>query len=427
MGKNAFVLSRRFLPLFATQFSGAANDNLLKNALLIFLAYNLGYAKDPEVGGLLSNLAAGLFILPYFLCSSIAGQLADKYDRACYTRMVKLLEILLMIIAAAGFALASVPVLMIVLCLMGAQSTLFSPAKYGLLPVHLRESELLTGNAWIGGGTYLAILCGSIAGGVIIGLPGGRWWCGGALIAVAVIGYWASRWIPAAPPVAEGLHLDWNVFRQSYRILRRDLWPQKTVLRCVFSASVFWMIGSLYLTQLPIFTRNSLGGGSLVCTGFFALFSVGVGVGSWLIARLSRGVTAVRWYTIAGMGLMALAGMDLAYLAWATPLMPEEIPWMELSRQWRFWRICGDVFLIAIGGGSWAVPLQAVMQHSAHAETLARVIAGNNIVNSFAMTLGAVICGILMKSGFGCDVIFCGISGVILLTACYTLPLLRAR
>ena len=415
-----FLFSKRFMPLFIAQFFGAVNDNFLKNAMLIMVTYQLGKTES-QIGGI-SNLAAGLFILPYFLFSSLAGQLADKFDKAPFCRLIKLWEVFLMIAAWAGFAFQNLPFLMMILFFMGAQSTFFSPAKYALLPTHLKEDELLAGNVWIGGGTYLAILCGVISGGLVITLPCGGLFCGILLTAMAVIGYLAALKIPAAPPVCRE-KLDWNIFRQTWRIMVIDVWRDPVIRRCVYSVTVFWLAGSLYITQMPLFTKLKLGGNEMICTSFFVLFSVGVGIGAGISNWLLKGsVKLTKSYIvcIAGMGVFTL---DIAYLAMTLPAQPHLVATQELLKTFLFYRVAFDLLMTAICGGIWSVPLQALMQKSAPKEILSRVIAGNNIANSFYMAAGAIVSAIVLKLGIGVGWIFTGIAVTIFIAAWFTIPL----
>ncbi len=409
-----YVFTRRFLPLFLTQFFGAANDNFLKNALLILVSYHL--SRTEAEAGSISNIAAGLFILPYFLFSSLAGQLADKYDKSSYAKIVKLAEIILMLIAGLGFLWKKLILLLPILFFMGAQSTFFSPAKYALLPTHLKQEELLGGNAWIGGGTYLAILTGSLCGGLIMSVPGGHLWCGVVLILCAIAGFLTSLAIPSAPADDPDLKIDWNLFRTTMEILRDAVWRQPVVRSCIISSSVFWMAGSLYITQMPIFTKHILGGGELVCTYFFILFSIGVGIGAIGANFLFRNRDQIGRYAAGAVFLMGILTLDLAVCAWTGKGIQSE----GIERNPLFYRTSFDLLCIAVCGGVWSVPLQALMQSEAKHEMLARTIAGNNIVNSFAMTFGAVLTAVMMFFGWGTGAVFAGLTVVLTLCAIYT-------
>lgn len=420
-----FLFSKRFMPLFVTQFFGAVNDNFLKNAMLIMVAYQMGAGRR-EIGGL-SNLAAGLFILPYFLFSALAGQLADKVDKSLYCRVIKLWEVCLMLAAWIGFRIGSLPLLMTLLFFMGAQSTFFSPAKYALLPTHLGRDELLAGNVWIGGGTYLAILCGVMAGGVVITLDNGADLCGMLLTLMAAAGYAASRKIPPAPPAASEKRIDWNIFRQTWRIMVRDIWRDPVIRRCVYSVTVFWLAGSLYITQMPLFTKLKLGGNEMVCTFFFVLFSVGVGIGAGLAQLILRGQVRLNGtyiLCICGMGVFTL---DVALLAFLLPDRGNLTETAVLVKTFLFYRVSFDLLATAVCGGIWSVPLQALMQKSAAPEKISQVIAGNNIANSFYMAAGAAAAGSVLKAGAGVGWIFLGIAVCVFCAAAFTCPLAERK
>ena len=390
-----FLFSKRFLPLFITQYLGAFNDNFLKNAILIMATFQL--CKDSTQAGFIANFAAGCFILPYVLFSSLAGQVADKFDKAKVARVVKLIEIILMIGAAIGFYFASIPVLLAFLFLMGAQSTFFGPVKYSLLPIHLQSNELLKGNAVIGGGTYLAILTGVIAGGITVSIKNGIYYSGAVLFILAVLGYLASVKIPAAPPLDKDVKISWNLGKEIFNIVKYDIVQQKCVFCCVLSASMFWLAGSILVTQLPLYTRDVLGGNEFVCTLFFALFSIGVGVGAMLSTVLHKGKTCCSKYVFMAIVFMAIGVAFLAVISLFTNKQTEVLPLLKIYDNKLFITSVIAVLLIAICGGLWSVPIQALMQKSSKKKVLARVIAGNNIFGSFYMVMGAVISGLILK------------------------------
>lgn len=410
---RTFVFTRNFYPLFFTQFLGAANDNFLKAALAMLLTYQL--TSDESAAGMLTNLAAGLFILPFFLFSALAGQLADKYDPRKYVLVVKKIEVLLMILAAVAFQFHWSGFLFLLLFCMGAQSAFFGPVKYSLLPSLLKADELLQGNSWFGGGTYLAILSGVMAGGIVLGLPGGEYICGAGLILLALLGVGFAGLIPETPPGMPELKLDWNIFRQAWKILAKDVGEQKTVLKCVISASVFWYLGSMYLAQIPVFVKHFLGGSELISTSLYVLFSVGVGLGAIVVSLYYGKYTGIKKLTVLSPVICIFPTLDLAYMCWTLPLMSELRPDGEVLQSGLFYRTALDVCLVSIFGGIWSVPLQCRMQNASRREVLARVIAGNNIVNAFAMTIGAIGGMVLMKLGAGSGMVF-------LLTALFLLP-----
>jgi hypothetical protein len=396
---NEFALlrERRFLPFFVTQFLGAFNDNVFKNALIILIAFQAAGA-DASRSNLLINLSAGLFVLPFFLFSANAGQLSDKYEKSRYIRWVKLLEIAIMCAAAVGFYLGNFYWLIALLFLMGFQSTLFGPAKYSILPQHLKPEELVGGNAWIETATNLAILLGTILGGILIALPQGPRWVGGTVVALAVLGYLSSRAIPPAPPAAPDLKINWNPLTETWNILRIT-YRNFTVFQSVLGISWFWFLGSVYVAQLPNFTRLTLGGGEHVITLLLALFAIGIGVGSLLCERMSGHRVELGLVPFGSIGLTVF-GVDLFF---ATPAAPpaggELLGVLTFLSQPGSWRSVADVVLIGVFGGFFIVPLYALVQQRSQPSHLSRVIAGNNILNALFMVVAAIIAVVMLDRG----------------------------
>ncbi|MDQ5911173.1 MAG: hypothetical protein QG599_3270 [Pseudomonadota bacterium] len=396
---NEFTLmkERRFLPFFITQFLGAFNDNVFKNALIILIAFQV-VASDPAESNRLINLAAGLFVLPFFLFSATAGQLSDKYEKSRYIRWVKLLEIVIMLGATVGFILGSVELLIAMLFLMGCQSTMFGPVKYSIMPQHLQPEELVGGNAWIEMGTNMAILLGTMFGGILIAGHQGYLWVSGALITIAILGYFSSRAIPAAPPAAPDLKINWNPVTETGRILKIT-YQNFTVFQSVLGISWFWFLGSVYLSQLPNFTKLTLGGGEHVVTLLLTLFAIGIGIGSLLCERLSGRIVEIGLVPFGSIGL-TLFGVDLFF---ATPPSPATggalLGVMAFLDQPGSWRVVMDIVLIGVFGGIYIVPLYALVQQRSEPRQLSRVIAGNNIINSVFMVAAALIAVALLEQG----------------------------
>jgi 1-acyl-sn-glycerol-3-phosphate acyltransferase len=395
---NEFTLlkDRRFLPFFITQFLGAFNDNVFKNALIILIAFQ--GATDVAQSSLLINFSAGLFVLPFFLFSATAGQLSDKYEKSRYIRWVKLLEIVIMIAAAVGFYWGNTYWLIGLLFLMGWQSTLFGPAKYSIMPQHLRPDELVGGNAWVEMGTNLAILLGTMVGGILIAQTQGAIWVSAVVVGLAVFGYISSCFIPLAPPAAPDLKINWNPATETWRILKFT-YQNFTVFQSVLGISWFWFLGSVYLAQLPHFTRLSLGGGEHVVTLLLMLFAVGIGIGSLLCERMSGRTVELGLVPFGSIGLTVF-GVDLFF---ATPVAP--VVSGELLGVWAFltgpghWRVVLDIVLIGIFGGFFIVPLYALVQQRSEPSHLSRVIAGNNILNAVFMVAAALIAVAILKQG----------------------------
>jgi 1-acyl-sn-glycerol-3-phosphate acyltransferase len=385
---------RRFLPFFGAQAFGAFNDNIYKNVLVIVATYHAAsYTQlDPE---LLTNMAGGLFILPYVLFSGIAGQLADRLDKALVLKVVKAAEIVIMTIAALGFAAHSIEVLLSALFLMGVHSTFFAPAKYGLLPEVLQETELVGGNALVEMGTFLAILLGTLAAG-LLAAEGSNGAIATALIGVAAIGFTVSLAIPALRPAAPDLRIDWRPWTSTWDNIRAAR-ESRAVFQSILGISWFWFYGALVLAQLPLFAKNVLGGSEQIVTLLLVLFSAGIGVGSLLCERLSGRKVEIGLVPFGSIGLTAFA-VDL-YFA-----VPDAPPGIGLSAAQFIalpgsWRVLIDLGLIGVFGGFFIVPLYALVQQRARREVMSRIIGANNILNAVFMVVAAALGAIALNAG----------------------------
>ena len=392
---------RRFAPLFVTQALGALNDNVFKNALILLIAFGAGVSDGDS--NLLINAAAGLFIVPFFLFSAQAGQLADNMDKATLIRRVKLGEIAIMLLACVGFVLQSIPTLLVALLLMGTQSAFFGPAKYAILPQHIDDKALVGANGMIEMGTFLAILIGTLIGGLLIGTAQGSLLVGGLVVVLATAGYLASRSIPTAPALGAVKAFDWNAWRQSKQTLGA-LRGNPTLLHSVLGVSWFWFFGATYLTQLPNYVRLSLGGNEQVVTLLLALFSIGIAVGSLLCERLSGKRVELGLVPVGSIG-MTLFAVDL-YFAAAAPTGDALIGAGTWLAQPGSVRVVVDVLLLGAFGGLYIVPLYALIQQRAEPAKRARVIAANNILNAAFMTVSAVGCALLLGSGLSIPQLF---------------------
>ena len=400
--KAGFQFSRRFLPLFITQFLGAFNDNLFKNAMVILILYRI--AEQAGLNGqILVTAAAGIFILPFFIFSATAGQLADKYDKARVIRVVKAAEIVVMGLATLGFFLGDAYLLMAVLFLMGTQSTFFGPLKYGILPQHLNEHELLGGNAWIEAGTFLAILLGTIAGGLLILKEGGDSIVSLTVVAVAVAGWATSLAIPKAPAAEPGLKINWNIAAETIEIMRFAT-RERSVFLSILGISWFWLVGATFLSQFPAFAKGQLGGDEHVVTLFLTVFSVGIGVGSMLCDRLLKGEISAQTVPIGALG-MALFSIDLSFAS-RIGGGAEMIGVLAFVQQPAHWRVLADLFLIAVCGGLYIVPLYAIMQDRSEPTHRARTIAANNVLNALFMVAGAGATAGMLGAGFSVTQVF---------------------
>ena len=403
----SLLKTRRFGPFFATQFLGAFNDNLFKNALVVLLTFQAAQwtTLAPE---LLANLAAAIFILPFFLFSATAGQLADKFDKARLARLVKVFEAGIMVVAAAGFHWHSLYLLLSCLFMLGLHSTLFGPVKYAILPQQLREEELVGGNALIEAGTFVAILLGTLVGGLLAGLDRGTDWIAFGCLTVAVAGYLVSRRIPAAPAPVPELRLNPNPFSETWRNIgfARE---NRTVFLSILGISWFWLFGALFLAQFPAYAKNVLGGSESSVTLLLATFTFGIGIGSLLCERLSAGQVEIGLVPFGSIGL-SLFGLDLAF---ASPVAGAHAPLDALALLMApgMAHVLADLFAIGLFGGFFIVPLYALVQLRSNPAQRARIIAANNIVNALFMVVGAVAAAELLLAGLSIPQLF-GVAAV---------------
>jgi len=378
--------TRRFLPFFVTQLLGAFNDNVFKQALVLAILYKLGTTADVS---LLVNLCALLFILPFFLFSALGGQFGEKYEKAWLIRRIKFTEILIMLVGAVGMLLGNLPLLLAVLFCMGTQSALFGPVKYSILPQQLRIDELVGGNALVEMGTFLAILGGTITAGVLMSGGDYAMRASVAVVVLAVIGYLASRKIPFSLAALPSLRLDWNLLRQSLRIMRLGLGQQRSVSRAMVGNSWFWFLGAVYLTQIPAFSRDLLQGDEGVVTLILSVFSIGIALGSMLCERLSRHRVEMGLVPLGSMGL-TLFGVLLWWHATGVPAASEIRDWTALLAEPRAWWVLIDILGLGTFGGLYIVPLYALIQSRTALEERSRVVAANNILNALFMVISAI-------------------------------------
>lgn len=388
---NQFSLlgERRFLPYFLTQALGAFNDNLYKNALLLLIAFG-GIAAE-EDSALLTNLAAGLFILPFFLFSPISGQIADKMEKSRLIRWVKLLEVVIMSLAALCIFIGFTWGLMALLFLMGVQSSLFGPVKFALLPQQLEPDELVGGNALVEMGTFLAILAGTITAGVLFGLENSIFWIAAGVVFFALLGVLTSRFIPQVAPNNPELKINWNPFTELKQTLRQAR-QKRAVFLSIIAISWFWFIGASYLTQFPNFAKDYLGGSTGLVTLLLTLFSVGVACGSLICEKLSGHKVELGIVPIGSLG-MSIFGIDL----WFALDQLQVSPGMSISdfiSHSANWRLMWDIALVSASGGLFVVPLQALIQQRSDDKIRAQIIAANNVLNALFMVASAAL-GIL--------------------------------
>ena len=387
---------RRFLPLFATQFLGAFNDNLFKSAMVILATYAI--YNDETKEATFNAVAGGLFILPFFIFSALAGQLADSMDKARIIRFVKMAEIFIMIGGAAGLLLHNIPLLLAALFAMGVHSSFFGPIKYAVLPQHLKPDEVLGGTGLVEAGTYGAILLGTIAGG-LLGREHGEF-AAGAVLIVALVGRLIGGMVPPAPPEPDAppLKMDWHIIRASIRLVNATLHIPRLFL-AIAAISFFWAMGAILAAQFPPLVKNVFHANEEVATLFLAIFSVGVAVGSVLINRLLAGRVLAKYSPAAAIAM----GLFVLHLYWNTLGWPvSEGPLLDLrsfvvigQAEW----VMFDLFGVAVAGGMFVVPLYAFLTTTVPKSETARTVAANNIVNSGAMVVSALLLTGLVQAG----------------------------
>ena len=403
---NQFALlrQRRFAPFFWTQFLGAGNDNLFKFALTVMVTYQVRIEwLAPAQAGL---VIGALFILPFVLFSATSGQLADKFAKERVIRAVKSLEIAVMALAAWAFWVESVPVLLACVFLMGLHSALFGPVKFAYLPQHLSERELTGGNGMVEMGTFVAILVGSVIGGLLIAVPEvGRLWVAVACLGVALLGRASAQFVPASPATDPGLLVDWNPVTQTWRNLalaRRD----PVVFRSLLGISWMWFFGAVFLSQFPAFTKEVMGGDEHVASLLLVVFSVGIGTGSLLCEKLSRRHVEIGLVPFGAIGMSVFA-VDLYFASRGTAPAPAALLGAaEFLREPAHWRVLADLGLLALSAGLYSVPMYALIQLRSPPTHRARIIAANNILNALFMIASALLAGALLAAGLSVPQVF---------------------
>ncbi|MCG3729803.1 MFS transporter [Vibrio cincinnatiensis] len=387
--QSSLLTQQRFLPYFITQFFGAFNDNIFKNVLLLLVAF--ASADTLAISShLFINLAAGLFVLPFFLFSASAGVLADKFEKAWFIRRVKLFEIGIMGIGAVGFMTENYTLLLLMLFLMGTQSAFFGPVKYALLPQQLKTNELVAGNALVETGTFLAILLGTLGAGVIASSENAPMIAASSVMLFALLGYLSSRFIPTAPASNPKLIFKWQPIqqtRQTIAIAKSD----RTIFQAMMAISWFWFLGATYLTQFPNFTKLFLNGGESAVSFLLALFSVGIAVGSLACDKLSNHRIEIGLVPLGSFGI-SLFGY---FMASSIPVsLPQFTQFTDFINHSSLWPLFAYLLLLGISGGIFIVPLYALMQQRAKTTERAQVIAALNIYNALFM-VGSALLGIV--------------------------------
>lgn len=394
--------TRRFVPLFITQFFNAFNDNVFKNALVILILYRLNLNSE-----ILVTVAAGIFILPFFIFSALAGQFADKHERASLIVKIKFAEIIFMTLASIGFFLQSTEILMGVLFLVGAQAAFLGPVKYAILPDQLKQNELLTGNAWIEASTFIAILIGTVTGGLLILTPYGISLTSSLIVVVAILGWTSSQFIPKKKQRLQTFKINWNLFKETKNIIQEST-QHVEVFRAILGISWFWLIGTVFLSQLPAFSKDILHANQQVVSLFFTLFSVGIAIGSLICSRILKGEISTRYSPASCLGI-TLFTLDLCRTAnhfISSNINESFINVATFLSNATGIHLALDFLFLSICGGIYIVPLYVTLQNRSPSESRARMIGSNNIFNAIFMVIASLLCVFLLAIHFTITQIF---------------------
>ena len=410
------------MPLFLTQFLGAFNDNLFKSALVTLITFDLA-AKYGLNAPVLITVVAGLFILPFFLFSSLAGQISDKYEKSRLIRIIKLVEIILMVLTAAAFHYVQLWWLIALLFLMGTQSTFFGPLKYSVLPQLLREDELVAGNGLVNAGTNVAILTGTLCGGLFIMSPLGRYYISAGIVGVAAAGYIASRFIPVLPASSPELKIDRNLFRSTWQLITYPV-PNRPVFMSIIGISWFWFLGSVFLAQFPSFAKDIVGGDEQVSTLFLVVFTVGIGFGATFCNKLLGGRVSGKYVP----GSLIAISVFIVMLYFVSPSQAAGGALSGVGAflsSGRSWLIILSMFLIAASGGLYSIPMYAMMQNLTPETHMARTIASLNIIDSLGMVIAAALMSAMIAAGMSINGVFLSMAFINLLMLPLTLKIAR--
>ena len=413
--------TRRFLPLLVTVLLGAANDNVFKNALLILILFSVG-REAPMEETVLVTVASAIFILPFFIFSATAGQLADKYEKSGMIRWIKFAEVLIMGAGVAALQFGDVYWLLGVLFLMGVQSAFFGPLKYSILPTLLRKDELIGGNAFVEAGTFLAILVGTIVGGLVAGWEYGVNGVAAIVFGLAVIGWICSYGIPQAPAPQPSLKVNYNIATQTFRIVDR-IRKDRPVFRSILGISWFWLVGIMLLTQVPNLAKSNFNADHEVITFLMVVATVGIAIGSMLCNSLLKGEITAKYVPVAAFGMSVF----LADIWFSSPdgLSSTAVTFGMFLETSANWRVIADLLGVCICGGIFAVPLYAMMQTLSDEEERSQIVAGNNILNAVFMVAGSLLAGIILDAGYTVPDLFLTVAAANLLVVFYMQRLWR--
>ncbi len=404
---NQFQLlkEQRFRPFFFTQFLGAFNDNMFKTALITLVAFHAASLSSID-GATLATLLPGVFILPFFLFSATAGQIADKYEKSRIIRMVKVFEIAIMLFASAGFFMHNLWLLATALFMMGMHSTLFGPVKYSYLPQHLKVHELIGGNGMVEMGSFVAILLGQVLGAWLATLAHHELFTSIAILLIAMLGYCTSRGVPNSPAADSTLKINWNPITETIRNIKL-IWPQQPIWLAIVAISWFWFYGATLLAQFPNLAKDVLHGDESVFILLLSVFSMGIGLGSLLCEKLSKGRVELGLVLFGAIGL-TLFGADL-YAASSSihaPSSPALQSYVSFIGTLSHWRLLADIALIGLFGGFYIVLLYVLLQTRAEKSHQSRVLAANNIINALFMVVSAGFSVWVFSLGFNIPQLF---------------------
>lgn len=402
MSQFSLMKERRFRPFFFTQFLGAFNDNVFKTALITLAAFHTATLTQMSAGKL-ATILPGVFILPFFLFSATAGQIADKYEKSQIIRLVKVFEIGIMLFASAGFFLHNIWLLGTALFMMGMHSALFGPVKYSYLPQHLKEGELIGGNGMLEMGSFVAILLGQVLGAWLANA--GNMVISATVIGLAVLGYINSRGIPHSPASDSGLTLNWNLLTETWRNLK-FAWSHQAIWITLISISWFWFYGAVLLAQFPVFAKTVLHGNESVFILLLSVFSLGIGLGSLMCEKLAKGKVELGLIMFGAIG-MAVFGFDFAYNSMSFSVPTDMIyNYRTFLDSFLHYRLLADIALIGIFAGFYIVPLYTYVQTSGLKSHQSRLIAANNILNALFMVVSSTFSLWLFSLGFNIPQLF---------------------
>ena len=409
MKQLSLLKTRRFLPLFITQFASAFNDNLFKNAIVTLITFRLAEEHGFD-SGVVITLVFGVYIFPYIPFSSLAGQLADKYEKSALICRIRIAELLISCGAAAALIFEDLWWLVILLFLLSTKSAFFGPLKFSILPQHLREEELVAGNGLVSAGTNIAIITGTLFGGLFIMSPYGSLKVSAGIIGVAAAGYISARFIPRADSAAPGLAVDKNIFRSTAAMLSYPLSDRKIFLS-MLGICWFYFLGSVFLAQLPSFTKFSMGGNEQVSTFFLVVFSLGVGAGSVLCNKLLHGRVSGRYLSLSLAGVSVFTFL-LYIISMKTPHGGSLAPFSGFISRPQALGVTFSMFMVAAGGGLYSVPVYAILQKVTPSAYMSRVIASLNVMTSFAMVAAAGMSAAMLALGTGVNAVFLALAAL---------------